>query len=159
MARFWDCKHLYESGFFPGTPNLLAMMTVTCWLPSKNAYSFEVGRGKVPEPDLESSSIEENFFVSPTLKVTDWSSMSLKTKSGIRLMLAPRSARAKHSSNSGKSHGLDVFGTFRLGSTVPLSTSVSLPTTGEVNLRSLYEDTASSGVIAFNSPFGLAWSC
>ncbi|GJV16218.1 hypothetical protein Tco_1361541 [Tanacetum coccineum] len=35
-----------------------------------------------------------------------WRLSFSKTESGIRLMLAPRSARAKHSSNSGKSHGM-----------------------------------------------------
>ncbi|GJT68950.1 hypothetical protein Tco_1028236 [Tanacetum coccineum] len=37
--------------------------------------------------------------------VSPWRLSFSKTESGIRLMLAPRSARAKHSSNSGKSHG------------------------------------------------------
>ncbi|GJS43910.1 hypothetical protein Tco_0568953 [Tanacetum coccineum] len=37
--------------------------------------------------------------------VSLWRLSFSKMESGIRLMLAPRSARAKHSSNSGKSHG------------------------------------------------------
>ncbi|GJU19719.1 hypothetical protein Tco_1153061 [Tanacetum coccineum] len=74
--------------------------------------------------------------------VNPWRLSFSKTESGIRFMLAPRSARAKHSSNSGKSHGMTTGSfTWTIGgwtslvlpldtARAPLSPQFQLSTTG-----------------------------
>ncbi|GJX38746.1 hypothetical protein Tco_0252049 [Tanacetum coccineum] len=100
-----------ESGFLHDT-QILAMMTGNLLSPSKMAHrggrkvskdpTFTKHLSAMPWSEVDRSANSSIILV----LVSPWRLSFSKTESGIRLMLAPRSARAKHSSNSGKSHGI-----------------------------------------------------
>ncbi|GJU12483.1 hypothetical protein Tco_1134879 [Tanacetum coccineum] len=103
MARLWDYNTFMRAAFSQ-TLKSLAMMTGNLLVTLQKCI-FEVGSG---------SGVDRRTSSNQPVLVSLWRLSFSKTESGIRLMLAPRSARAKHSSNSGKSHAfLNIGANFR----------------------------------------------